>query len=71
MKRYWLFNSPEYKAIGGMEDFDSDYDTLEEAKDAQNKINEDKNKCYIFWNSIYDSHENVIIHKNGLLTKIK
>ena len=50
MKRYWLFLMEEFYPAGGMYDFHSSYDTLEEAKAAEAAEKEDG-----WQSSIYDS----------------
>ncbi len=35
MKRYWLFEAPQYYPSGGMLDWIGDYDSIEEAEEAR------------------------------------
>ncbi len=38
MKRYLLFSGDEYYPLGGWNDFKGSFDTLEEAKEAKEKL---------------------------------
>ncbi len=63
MKRYLLFIGTQYHSCGGIKDFVSDYNTLEEAIDAFEKNRDngtifDKNEI---WSHIYDTETKKIV----------
>ncbi len=56
MKRYWIFFVPEYEGSGGMRDFDSSADDLEDA------IKSVDNNGKYSWSHVYDSVDNKIVY---------
>lgn len=57
MKRYLVFIGNNYYASGGMGDFDSAHDTVEEAERALDKMRDNDEK----WGHIYDQEEAIMI----------
>lgn len=63
-KRYWLFIFDFYYPIGGMEDFKSSFDTIDQAQDYGYAWEEgDAKQVYM---RIYDSEENKCILMNDV-----
>lgn len=58
LKRFWLFLSPQYEASGGMDDFNSSFDTLQEAVDSVTLLHHDGG---LDEGHIYDSLTNQIM----------
>lgn len=54
MKRFLLFSGCEYYPAGGMDDFNDDFDDLEDAVNAAEAIILDKNN-YSPWVHVYDT----------------
>jgi len=59
MNRYLVFCGSVYYAAGGMNDFCSSFDNLNDAvKDAENRV---YNSCEKAWSHVYDSKEMKIV----------
>lgn len=56
LKRYLVFNCPELKCSGGMQDLYGSYNTVEEAECALGEINKEYT-----WSHIFDSDENKFV----------
>jgi hypothetical protein len=59
MKRFLVFTGELYYPLGGMKDFKSDFDTLEEAKDYLLS----PASGYYDWAQIYDIKENKLVYE--------
>ena len=57
MKRFLVFAGDAYYPEGGMNDFQEDFDTLEEARSFEAKIKEkwESDLEYFKWSAIWDS----------------
>ncbi len=53
-KRYWLFGYPEYEAGGGMNDFISSHDDIEDAQQYSESLRSERAIDYM---QIFDSQE--------------
>lgn len=57
-KRYWLFAGNMYYPLGGMDDFESSFDTVDEAIQAHVPTNDPSGE----WAEVFDS-DNMVIEK--------
>lgn len=55
LKRFLLFVFPTYYPVGGFEDFEGDFDTLQEAREKKNEIFKERGPKYLDY-QIIDSH---------------
>lgn len=60
MKQFWLFTGSNYYPQGGMQDFNSSYNTLEEAIASYKKQKEEKDSYEFAWAHVYNSKDNTI-----------
>ena len=63
MKRFWVFVGHDYYPNTAMEDFLSDFDTLDEAKNAFSEVLEADDNS-VDWGQIFDTEEKIYLHRN-------